>query len=122
MQLVEIRENAVTVELDWSDVRYLAHIIRHAIYHDVGSTADEPTMLVTYAETVEALLLAGGMASWAQTVEEEKYNLERFLRVVPVTPAEHRAEEERFAAARRRMERKPAEEAPPAAGKDGEAA
>ena len=43
MNLVEIRENAVTVELDWSDVRYLAHLIRHATSHDVGSSTYEPT-------------------------------------------------------------------------------
>ena len=56
------------------------------------------------------------MASWAQTVREEKYNLERFLQVVPVTPEEHRAEEERFAEARREMEReRRPREAPPAA-------
>ena len=116
MQLVEIRENAVTVELDWSDVRYLAFIIRHAISYDVGSSAHEPTMFVTYADTVEALLLSGGMASWAQTTDEKEYSLERFLEVVPVTPAEHRAEEERRAASRREMEReRRPREAPPAA-------
>ena len=88
MNLVGIRENAVTVELDWADVKYLTHIIRHAVRHDVGSSTREPTMLVTYAETVEAFLYAGGMASWAQTVEEEEYTLERFAEVVPITNAE----------------------------------
>ncbi len=68
MNLVAIRENAVTGELDWSDVKYLTHLIRHAITHDVGSSTYEPTMVVTYAETAEAFLLAAGMASWAQTV------------------------------------------------------
>jgi hypothetical protein len=73
-------------------------------------------MVVTYAETAEAFLLAGGMASWAQTVREEKYSVEAFLQVVPITEVEERAERERFAAARRRTEsRPPVEEAPPAA-------
>ncbi len=111
MQLVGIRENAVTVELDWADVKYLTHIIRHAIRHDVGSTTYDPTMVVTYAETAEAFLLAGGMASWAQTVREEKYSVEAFLQVVPITEVEERAERERFAAARREVER---ERKPPA--------
>ena len=119
MQLVEVQENAVTVELDWADVRYLAFIIRHAIRHDVGSTTHEPTMVVTYAETAEAFLLAGGMAGWAQTVREEKYDLERFLEVVPITREEWQAEQERFGAARREREHKPSTsaraEAPPAA-------
>ena len=118
MQLVEIRENAVTVELDWADVKYLTHIIRHAIRHDVGSTTYEPTMIITYAETAEAFLLAGGMASWAQTVREEKYSVEAFLAVVPITEVEERAERERFAAARREMERcatPPASAEPPPA-------
>ena len=116
MQLVEIRENAVAVELDWSDVNYLTHIIRHAIRHDVGSTTYDPTMVVTYAETAEAFLEAAGMASWAHTVEEKEYTLERFAQVVPITAEEWRAEQERFAAARREMEReRRPREAPPAA-------
>ncbi len=101
MQLVEIRENAVTVELDWSDVKYLAHIIRHAIRHDVGSTSYEPTMVVTYAETAEALLLAAGMASWAGTDERRDYTLERFADVVQLTPEEERRWQERCAVAQR---------------------
>ncbi len=104
MQLVGIRENAVTVELDWSDVKYLAHIIRHAIRHDVGSSTYEPTMTVTYAETAEAFLYAAGMASWAHTVDEKTFTLERFLEVVPITPEEWRAEQEQFAAERRERE------------------
>ncbi len=116
MNLVEIRENAVTVELDWSDVKYLTHIIRHAISHDVGSTTHEPTLVVTYAETAEALLLAGGMASWAQTVGEEEYTVERFAEVVPLTPEEEarwqqrvrESQRDRAAEEARKVERPPA--------------
>ena len=119
MRLVGIRENEVTVELDWSDVKYLTFLIRHAISYDVGSSSYEPTMLVSYAETVRAFLEAAGMASWAYTIEEEKFTLERFHQVVPITPEEHRAEQERFAAARRERGRtapgSAGAEAPPAA-------
>ena len=119
MRLVGIRENEVTVELDWADVKYLTFMIRHAISHDACSHSHEPTMLVTYAETAEAFLEAAGMASWAHTTDEEAFTLERFHQVVPLTPQERRAEEERFAAARRTLERKPpasaGAEAPPAA-------
>ena len=114
MQRVGIRENAVTVELDWADVTYLAHIIRSAVRHDFGSSTREPTMLGTYAETVEAFLLAAGMASWAQTVDEANYTLECFAEVVPVTEEEQARWRARVAAAQREMGR-------PAEGKDGEA-
>ncbi len=78
----------------------------------MGSTSYDPTMVVTYAETAEAFLLAGGMASWAQTVREERYSLEAFLQVVPITREEWQAEQERFAAAGRE---RPRVETPPAA-------
>ena len=112
MQLIAIRENAATVEFDWSDVKYLTYIIRHAIAHDVGSTASEPVMLVTYAETAGALLLAAGMASWAHTVDEEEFSLARFLEVVQVTPEDERRWRERVAEAQREHARK---STPPAA-------
>ncbi len=104
MQLVEIRENAVTVELDWSDVKYLTYLIRHAIRHDVGSSTYEPTMVVTYAETAEAFLLAGGMASWAQTVTPEEYTLDTFREMVPITAGERAAEEARRVEERQQRE------------------
>ena len=123
MRLVGIRENEVTVELDWADVKYLTFIIRHGISHDVASTTSEPTMFVSYAETAEALLLAAGMASWAHTVDEENYTVERFLEVVQLTPEEHRRWRERCEAAQRELGILPAAtEAPPAEGKGGEAA
>ena len=123
MRLVGIRENEVTVELDWADVKYLTFMIRHAIRHDVGSTTSEPTMVVTYAETAEALLLAAGMASWAHTVDDERYTVERFLDVVQLTPEEERRWRERVEAAQRAAGILPAAtEAPPAEGKGGEAA
>ena len=123
MRLVGIRENEVTVELDWADVKYLTFMIRHAISHDVGSRSHEPTMLVTYAETAEAFLEAAGMASWAHTTDEEAYTLERFHQVVQLTPEEHRRWRERVEAAQRGAGILPAAtEAPAPAGKDGEAA
>ena len=116
MQLVSIRENELRVDLDWADVKLLAHIIRHAISHDVGSTVHDPDMITSYADTALAFLEAGGMASWAHTVEYQTFTLERFAQVVALTPEEWRAEQERFAVARREMqrERRP-REAPPAA-------
>ena len=125
VKLVDIRENAATVELDWADVKLLTHILRYALFHDVGSTTHDPDLTLSYVDTTIAFLEAAGMATWAHTVEEEKYTLERFARVVALTPAEHRAEQERFAAAARgqRTGQAPATEAPPpAAGKGGEAA
>ena len=100
MQLVSIRENEIRVDLDWADVKLLAHIIRHAISHDVGSTVHDPDLTISYADTALAFLEAAGMASWAHTVEYNKFTLERFGRVVALTPEEHRAEQERFAAAK----------------------
>ena len=116
MRLVGIRENEVTVDLDWADVKYLAHCIRHAISHDVGGSLAAPTMFVSYAETAEGLLLAAGMASWAQTVGEETYSLEQFLDVVQLTPEEERRWRERCEAAQREAGILPAAaEVPPAA-------
>ena len=112
MRLVSIRENEVRVDLDWADVKLLGHMIRHAISHDVGSTTHDPDMVVSYADTVLAFLEAAGMASWAHTVDYNKFTLERFGRVVALTPEEHRAEQERFAEARRE---RPQGEAPLAA-------
>ena len=117
MQLVEIRENAVTLELDWADVKYLTYIIRHAIVTDFGHEARDHTMFVTYAETVEALLLAAGMASWAGVDDGRDYTLERFADVVQLTPEEERRWRERCAEAQREYAAEQARKAerPPAA-------
>ena len=116
MKLVSIRENEIRVDLDWADVKYLAHCIRYAISHDVGGSLAAPTMFVSYAETAEGLLLAAGMASWAHTTDEEEYTVERFLDVVQLTPEEERRWRERCEAAQREAGILPAAtEAPPPA-------
>ncbi len=85
MHLVSIRENALTVELDWQDCTLLAHLIREALSFDALHDADNQSMTFAYAQTVAALLEAGGLASWAYTVTEEEYTLEQFRTVAPVT-------------------------------------
>ncbi len=120
MNLVDIRENAITVELDWADVRLLAYMLRHAVLHDVGSATAEPVATVSYADTAIAFLEAAGMASWAHTVEEEEYTLERFAEAVPITPDEERRWRERCEAVQRELARE--RRASSSAGKDGEAA
>ncbi len=85
MQLVSIRENALTVELDWQDCTLLAYLIREALSYDALHDADNQSMTFAYAQTVAALLEAGGLASWAYTVTEEEYTLEQFRTVAPVT-------------------------------------
>ncbi len=85
MHLVSIRENALTVELDWQDCTLLAHLIREALSFDALHDADSQSLTFAYAQTVAALLEAGGLASWAYTVTEEEYTLEQFRTVAPVT-------------------------------------
>ena len=65
VELVAIRENAATVELDWVDVRLLTRMLRFAISHDVCSGAYDASMMLSYALTAVAFLEAAGMASWA---------------------------------------------------------
>jgi hypothetical protein len=101
VELVDIKENAATVELDWADVRLLTHMLRFAISHDVCSGTHEASATLSYALTAVAFLEAAGMASWAQTVGEEEYTLERFAENFPITPEEHRAWRERCEAAQR---------------------
>ncbi len=85
MDLVNIRENALTVDLDWADCLLLAHLIREALRHDALHDADNWTQTHGYARTVLALLEAGGMATWAHTTTEDEYSLEHFRTVAPVT-------------------------------------
>ncbi len=56
MQLVSIRENAVTVELDWQDCTLLAYILNEALGWDALSDADNWSMTYGYARTAVALL------------------------------------------------------------------
>ena len=85
MQLVKIAENALTVELDWADCTLLAYLLREALSYDALHEADNWSMTHGYAQTVAALLEAGGMATWAYTTEQERFTLEDFRTVAPVT-------------------------------------
>ncbi len=85
MHLVKIAENALTVELDWADCTLLAYLLREALSYDALHDADNWSMTHGYAQTIAALLEAGGLASWAYTVTEEEYTLEQFRTVAPVT-------------------------------------
>ena len=109
MQLVSIRENAVTVELDWQDCTLLAYILNEALGWDALHDADNWSMTYGYACTVAALLEAAGLASWAYTVEREDFTLEQFRTVAPVTK-DNRAK----VAARGAPGRQPADTAPAA--------
>ncbi len=117
MQLVSIQENEIRVDLDWGDVRLLAFTIRHAMRYDVGSVANEPSMMLSYLDTALAFLEAAGLASWAHTVGQEEFTLDHFAKNFPVTPEEHRRWRERCEAAQREagLLPTPATEAPPAA-------
>ncbi len=88
MDLVNIRENALTVDLDWADCTLLAHLIRHALNRDALHDAADWNMAHGYARTVLALLEAGGMATWAHTTTEDEYTLEHFRTVAPVVREE----------------------------------
>ena len=79
MELVKIAENAMTVELDWAGCTLLAHIIREALSSDMLHDADNWSATHCYARTLISFLEAGGLASWAYTVEQEKFTLEEFL-------------------------------------------
>jgi hypothetical protein len=116
VELVAIRENAATVELDWVDVRLVTHMLRFAIRHDVCGDAYDASMMLSYALTAVAFLEAAGMASWAQTIGEEDYTLDHFRENFPITPEEHRRWRERCEAAPREAGILPAAtEAPPPA-------
>ncbi len=116
MELVSIRENEITVELRWEDVALLVHVCEHAKQHDAMGNANDWGMGIDYLEATIAFLQAAGMASWAQTVGEETYSLERFLDVVQLTPEEERRWRERCEAAQREAGIRPAAtEAPPPA-------
>src|SRR3712207_5713647 len=92
MQLVSIRDDEITVELNWGDVALLLHVGEHAKQHDVMGQAHDWGMAIGYLEATVAFLQAAGMASWARTVGDESYILERFRELVPITAAERRAD------------------------------
>ena len=85
MKLVDIRENAIAVELDWQDCTLLAYLIREALSCDALHDADNWSLTYGYARTAAALLETAGLASWAHTVKEDEYTLEPFRTVAPVT-------------------------------------
>ncbi len=88
MELVNIRENALTVRLDWSDCTMLAHLCRRALEHDALHDARAYSLADGYARTLIALFEAGGMATWAHTTTEDEYTLEHFRTVAPVVREE----------------------------------
>ena len=95
MKLIGIKEDAITVDLNWIDVRLLTYVCEYAKQHDVLGDASDWNMAMGYLEATVAFLYAGGMASWAQTVNPEEYTLERFRELVPITAAERAAEDVR---------------------------
>jgi hypothetical protein len=78
MDLIKVEENAVTVELSWTDCALLAHIIREARYHDALPTAPDFGLVDAYARSVEGLLEGAGLASYADFGPKEDYTLEHF--------------------------------------------
>ncbi len=95
MQLVHVEENEVRVDLRWEDIALLVHVCKYAKRNDVLGQANDWGMGIGFLEATIAFLQAAGMASWAQTVDQESYTLERFLELVPITAAARRAEEAR---------------------------
>ena len=102
MELVNIRENALTVELSWGDCTHLGMLIRRALDSDALHDAPDYGLADAYAYTALALLEAGGMASWAYTVEREGFTLEDFRAAAPATREDRAKAEARLAAAGRR--------------------
>ncbi len=88
MQLINVAENALTVELSWSDCTLLAHLCRRALQADTLHDAPEYGIADGYARTLIALFEVGGMASWAHTVERDRFTIEHFREVVQLTKPE----------------------------------
>ena len=95
MKLIGIKEDAITVDLNWIDVRLLTYVCEYAKQYDVLGTASDWNMAMGYLEASVAFLYAAGMASWAQTVTPEEYTLDTFREMVPITAGERAAEEAR---------------------------
>ncbi len=85
MELVKVAENALTVELSWSDCNLLAHLCRRALETDALHDAPAFFLADGYARTLIALFEVGGMASWAYTVRRDRFTIEHFGEVVPLT-------------------------------------
>ena len=88
MKLLGIEENAVIVELDWSDTRLLSHLCRYAL--ERAALADAPNWPAPagHATALVAFLEAAGLASYAPFVatiaEPEKYSLDGFRELYPL--------------------------------------
>ena len=95
MKLIGIKEDAITVDLNWIDVRLLTYVCEYAKQYDVLGNASDWNMAMGYLEATVAFLYAAGMASWAQTVTPEEYTFDTFREMVPITSAERAAEEAR---------------------------
>jgi hypothetical protein len=108
MDLLKVEENAVTVELSWTDCALLAAIIREARYHDALPKTPDYGMIDAYTRSVEGLLEGAGLASYADFGPKAGYTLEHFRELFGAPRRE--ALEARQAAARAA-----AEGAPPAA-------
>ena len=102
MDLIKVAENALTVELSWGDCTFLSHLIREALGRDALPDGADFALADGYARTLAALLEAGGMATWAYTVEQQDFTIEEFRTVAPVTPEDRAKAEARLASARRR--------------------
>ena len=86
MELIKVAENALTVELSWSDCSLLAHLCRRALAADALHDAADFGLADGYSRAMIALFEAGGMATWAHTVEREHFTVEHFRGGVPLIP------------------------------------
>ncbi len=84
MELIKVEENALTVELSWSDCNLLAHLCRHALRYDALGDAPSFPLADGYARSLVALLEVGGMASWAESRLGDGFTIEHFRGVTPL--------------------------------------
>ena len=103
MKLLDIRENAITAELDWGDVKLLTFLCNHAIEDDALSKAHDWSMASGFAEAMVACLEAAGMASYASFAgaDTDEYTLANFRASVPLTEEERRRWERQCREAKR---------------------
>ena len=88
MELVKVAENALTLELSWSDCNLLAHLCRRALECDALGDSPAYSLADGYARALVALFEVGGMATWAHTVRRDRFTIERFRRITPeIVPA-----------------------------------
>ncbi len=85
MELIKVEENALTLELSWADCTLLAHLCRRALEADALGSVPVYAMTDGYARALVALFEVSGMASWAYTVRRDRFTIEHFRQVAPVT-------------------------------------